>query len=126
MREVEYVAPLSEDDHPRVIDPVGRSYSVGDTVLYATTAGRSPVVKVGTVEKINYKGKESRGRYVATEPLEDGTKAMRWERYETDKFTVGIRCSGATGGEYYGPSPTVRYPSVANIFSFNWPKEGEA
>lgn len=40
------------DTAPKFTDFLGQDVNVGDTVVYATTSGRSPVQKLATVEKI--------------------------------------------------------------------------
>ena len=113
--DVQYIPPISEDDHPRIIDPLGQTYSVGDHVGYATTSGRSPVMKFGVVEKITHKGLRWQGHYVPDEPLSDGTPTNKWETYEADVFSVGIRCTeGARWAQGPGSSQ-LRYPCVDNI-----------
>jgi hypothetical protein len=55
----------------QLIDCLGKSIQVGDKVAYATTYGRSPVLKWGTITKVNESVSRCGARYslIVSSPL---------------------------------------------------------
>lgn len=98
---------VAEDDHPTAVDFLGQRYGVGDHVVYATTSGRSPVLKLGLVH------------VVESFP----TTRYDWDRHDRVPdvgYKIGLQWL-ESGRGWSKPSPTTNgkprlsYPSYENI-----------
>lgn len=88
-------------------DFLGQKYGVGDFVAYATTSGRSPVLKLGKVHKIET-------------VLSDRWDHKRQQMYLTATYKVGVEWLD-TANSWTSPAPTgsgkarLSYPNPDNI-----------
>lgn len=86
-------------------DFLGNTISIGDRVLYATVAGRSPVLKTGVVERLE-SSDETRHRWV------DGS---REEYYIGVVWKVGIRYAKASLDWTRNVGKQLAWPNPANV-----------
>lgn len=93
-------------------DMLGQEISVGDFVVYATTSGRSPVLKYALVEKIDEVTNTKYGR--------DGIKEVTRTRVGVREIKNGRGCmrfdsSKLTADGWVDKQVRVTYPMVQNI-----------
>lgn len=85
-------------------DFLGNTISIGDRVVYATTAARSPVLKAGTVERLEAHD-EIRYRWF------EGVRS----EYPLTVWKIGIRYSDSSSGWSRNVGKQLSWPNPDNV-----------
>lgn len=135
---VEYIADYRGTGIPAVRDALGNEYTVGDRVVYGTTVGRSPVVRVAEVVKIEPKETKVHDGVVFLDelPREELSKAedltLRWHtervtghrpvrKLYRDHLSAKVTVRPVATARSWSKITRTSQPTVENILRFDSP-----